>query len=197
MTIIEASTTPPITRVVGGVSLPVEGEWVIDPGHANVAFIGRHFMMTKVRGRFTDVAGVVKIAEDPKDSRVEVTIGMASVNSGDETRDAHLRSVEMFDVAAHPTALFRSVEVDWSAIRGSVLGDLTIHGITRQVTLEVSYEGSTRDPWGGSRSMFSAVTRIDREDFGLTWNVVLEAGGLLVSKEIAIEIDIETVLQPA
>src|SRR6266511_2403728 len=165
-----AMTTPstaPAVRTLGGVPLPAPGPWQIDPGHAEVAFIGRHFMLTKVRGRFTDVTGTVRIAENPAESRV--------------------------DVAAHPTATFRSTGVDWRGTDATVHGDLTIHGVTRPVPLEVSFLGVVRDPWGNDRAVFSACTRINREDFGLTWNMVLETGGLLVSKEIQIEIEVETI----
>jgi polyisoprenoid-binding protein YceI len=153
------STITNATRVVDGVVLPTPGTWEIDPGHADVAFTGRHFMVTKVRGRFTDVTGTLTVAEDMRDSRGEVVIGMA-----------------------------------WRGTEGVVLGDLTIHGVTREVPLEVVFQGHVRDPWGGDRAVFSAHTRINREDFGITWNMALEAGGVLVSKEISIDIEIETVL---
>jgi polyisoprenoid-binding protein YceI len=188
------STTTNATRVVDGVVLPTPGTWEIDPGHADVAFTGRHFMVTKVRGRFTDVTGTLTVAEDMRDSRVEVVIGMASVESGSAARDDHLRSAELFDVDRFPQATFRSSRVDWRGTEGVVLGDLTIHGVTREVPLEVVFQGHVRDPWGGDRAVFSAHTRINREDFGITWNMALEAGGVLVSKEISIDIEIETVL---
>ncbi len=183
------------TRTVNGAVLPAAGAWDIDPGHTDLAFTGRHFMVTKVRGRFTGVTGTVEIAEDLRDSRVDVTIDMATVESGNETRDEHMRSAELFDVATYPTATFRSVAVDWKGSRGTVHGDLTIHGVTKSVPLEVEFEGYVRDPWGGDRAIFSARTRVNREDFGVTWNVALEAGGVLVSKEIQIEINLETVLR--
>jgi polyisoprenoid-binding protein YceI len=189
---MNATTTP--TRTIDGALLPAPGVWRIDPGHADVAFTGRHFMVTKVRGRFTDVAGTVTVAEDMGDSQVDVVIGMASVESGNAARDEHLRSAELFDVEQFPQATFRSVDVEWDGSRGVVHGDLTIHGVTRRVPLEVVFEGHARDPWGGERAIFSAQTRINREDFGITWNMALETGGLLVSKEITISIDIETVL---
>jgi polyisoprenoid-binding protein YceI len=191
------TSTSPATRHVDGDVLPAPGAWDIDPGHADVAFTGRHFMVTKVRGRFTDVRGTVVIAEDLKDSRVDVVIGMASVESGSAARDDHLRSAELFDVERFPEATFHSVEVDWRGTRGVVLGDLTIHGVTRRVPLEVRFEGYVRDPWGGDRAMFSASARVDREEFGITWNVALEAGGVLVSKEVGIAIELETVLRGA
>jgi polyisoprenoid-binding protein YceI len=191
---IDMSTATAATRVHQGVTLPAAGTWSIDPGHAEVGFVGRHFMITKVRGRFTDVTGNVRFAEDPADSSVEVVIGMASVDSGNATRDEHLRSAELFDVATYPQARFSSTRVEWTGSGGVVHGDLTIHGVTREVPLQVTYEGSARDPWGNERAIFSARTTIDRTDYGITWNMALEAGGLLVSTEIKIEIEIETVL---
>jgi polyisoprenoid-binding protein YceI len=190
---ITTPSTP--TRHEGGVVVPAAGTWDIDPVHADVAFTGRHFMVTKVRGRFTDVAGAVIVGEDMNDSRVDVVIAMASVESGSVVRDDHLRSPELFDVAQFPQATFRSVSVDWQGTHGVVQGDLTLHGVTRRVPLDVTFEGHVRDPWGGDRAIFSASTRVNREDFGITWNVALEAGGVLVSKEITIDIQVETVLR--
>ena len=187
--------TAPATRAVAGVEIPAPGVWAIDPGHADVAFIGRHFMLTKVRGRFTDVRGTVVVGEDVADSSVAVTIGMASVSSGAQDRDDHLRSPDFFDVERHPTATFASTAVQWDGRRATVAGDLTIVGVTRPVVLDVEYLGTVTDPGGSDRSIFSASTEIDREDWGLTWNVALEAGGILVSKRIRIEIEVETVRQ--
>lgn len=183
------------TREVDGTLVPVAGRWEIDPVHADVAFTGRHFMVTRVRGRFTDVRGAVTVAEDMSLSSVEVVIGMASVSSGSDVRDDHLRSAELFDVERFPEATFRSTAVAWSGRGGTVTGDLTIHGVTRSVDLSVEFAGHVRDPWGGDRAIFSATTQVNREDFGVTWNVALEAGGVLVSKEIRIDIEVETVLQ--
>ena len=182
------------TRILDGQVLPAPGAWDIDPGHTDLAFVGRHFMVTKVRGRFTDVTGTVTVAPHMSDSSVQVTIGMASVESGSTDRDDHIRSADLFDVEHYPTATFVSTSVDWRGTSGTVHGDLTIHGITRPVPLHVSFEGYVPDPWGGHRAIFSARTTVNREDFGITWNVALEAGGLLVSKEVRIEIELETVL---
>ncbi|KQV69598.1 polyisoprenoid-binding protein [Nocardioides sp. Root122] len=182
------------TRSIDGHVLPAAGVWEIDPGHTDLAFVGRHFMVTKVRGRFTDVTGRVVIAPQMADSSVEVTIGMASVESGSSDRDDHIRSADLFDVERHPTATFVSRSVEWSGTSGTVHGDLTIHGVTRRVPLTVSFEGHVSDPWGGDRAIFSARTAVNREDFGITWNMALEAGGLLVSKDVRIEIELETVL---
>lgn len=181
-------------RQVGDAALPAPGKWTIDPDHAEVAFIGRHFMMTKVRGRFTDISGSVTIADDPAQSSVEVTIEMASVNSGSTTRDDHLRSADLFNVDRFPQATFASTRVDWSGNSGTIEGDLTILGVTRSVPLDVSFSGHVRDPWGNDRAIFSASTAINREDFGVTWNAPLETGGVLVSREITIEIEVETIL---
>jgi polyisoprenoid-binding protein YceI len=185
----------PATRTRAGVELPTPGTWVVDPGHADVSFIGRHFMLTRVRGRFTGVSGAVIVADDPSRSSVAVTIDMASVSSGDQARDDHLRSADFFDVEAHPTATYRSTGVEWTGSAGTIAGDLTIKGVTRPVTLAVEYVGHALDPWGNDRAVFSAHTTINREDWGLGWNMVLEAGGLLVSKEIRLEIEVETIRQ--
>ncbi|GAA2966199.1 YceI family protein [Actinokineospora diospyrosa] len=191
------STSAGATRVVGGVELPAAGVWKIDPGHAEVGFIGRHFMLTKVRGRFTGVDGAVTVAERPEDSAVLVTIDMTSVTSGDQTRDDHLRSDDFFDVAAHPTATFSSTSVSWIGSGGVLDGELTIKGVARPVSLKVEHLGVVRDPWGNDRAVFSAKGRINREDWGLSWNMVLEAGGILVSKEIDLELEVELVRETA
>ena len=176
--------------------LPTAGAWQIDPGHAEVGFVGRHLGLTKIRGRFTDVTGAVSIADDPADSSVEVTIDMGSVASGDRSRDDHLRSADFFDVELHPRATYRSTAVRFQGTRGTVDGDLTIKGISRPVRLEVDYIGHATDPWANERAVFSASARINREDWGLTWNMLLDTGGLLVSKEITLEIEVELVRAP-
>jgi polyisoprenoid-binding protein YceI len=188
-------STTVATRIHEGELLPAVGVWDIDPGHAEVAFIGRHFMITKVRGRFTGVTGTITVADDMAASSVEVTIDMTSVESGSQTRDDHLRSADLFDVENHPTATFRSTRVDWNGTRGTVYGDLTIQGVTKEVPLEVSFEGHVSDPWGGERAIYSARAKVNREDFGISWNVALETGGVLVSKDVQIEIDLETLLR--
>jgi polyisoprenoid-binding protein YceI len=185
--------TTPATRIVGGIELPAAGTWDIDPGHANVGFVGRHLRFTKVRGRFTGVRGAVTFGEDVADSSAVVEIEMATVSSGDQARDDHLRSPDFFDVAVHPTATYRSQRLEVRGATAVLHGELTIKGITRPVALDVEYAGHARDPWGGERAVFSARGSLDREDWGLTWNMVLEAGGLLVSKKIELEIDVELV----
>ena len=190
-------TTPAAAapRTAVGAELPVPGRWEIDPGHTEVAFIGRHFMLTKVRGRFTGVTGAIVVAQDPGESTAEVTIDMASVDSGSQTRDDHLRSLDFFDAARHPTASFTGHATGWQGTRGLLAGELTIRGITRPVTLQAEYLGQVADPWGGQRAIFTAEGTLNREDWDLTWNMPLDNGGLLVSREIRIEISTETVLQ--
>jgi polyisoprenoid-binding protein YceI len=183
------------TRTVAGVELPAPGIWKVDPGHAEVGFVGRHFMLTKVRGRFTGVDGAVKIAANPQDSQVSVTIDMASLYSGGDARDTHLRSADFFDVDNHGTATFESTNIDWNLNSGTMTGDLTIKGTSRPVTLEIDYLGYAYDPWDNHRAVFSAKGRINREDWGLTWNMPLAKGGLLVSKEIDLVLEVELILQ--
>jgi polyisoprenoid-binding protein YceI len=182
-------------RSLDDVEVPAAGTWAIDPGHAEVGFVGRHFGLTKVRGRFTGIDGAVTIADDPADSYVEVTIDMATVSSGNEGRDDHLRSADFFDVDNHPTAAFRSTAVAVTGSSGIVDGDLTIKGVSRPVRLQVEYLGHATDPWGNDRAVFSASGKLNREDWGLTWNMLLDTGGLLVSKDITLELEVELIRQ--
>ena len=191
----DTNTAATATRMVAGAELPAPGRWQFDPGHTEVAFIGRHFMLTKVRGRFTGVTGAIVVAEEPGESTAEVTIDMASVESGNQARDDHLRSPDFFDAAGHPTATFTGSAAGCQGTHGTLAGELTIRGITRPVTLQVEYLGHAADPWGGQRAIFSAEATLNREDWGLTWNMPLDGGGLLVSREIRIEINAEAVLQ--
>ena len=185
----------PVTRLADGTELPAPGRWLIDPGHTELAFIGRHFMLTKVRGWFTGLSGVIEVADAPGDSTVEVIIDMSSVESGNEARDEHLRSADFFDAARYPTATFSARAAGWQGTGGVLAGELTLRGVTRPVTLQAGYLGYTADPWGGHRAVFTAAGTIDREDWGLTWNLPLDGGGLVVSREIRIEIELEAVLQ--
>jgi len=184
-----------VTRFADGAELPAAGRWQIDPGHTEVAFVGRHFMLTKVRGRFTGVSGVIQVADVPGDTAVEVIIDVASVDSGSQARDDHLRSADLFDASRHPTATFCGRAADWHGTRGLLTGELTLRGVTRPVTLHCEYLGYAADPWGGHRAVFTASGTVNREDWGLTWNMPLDGGGLLVSKEIRIEIELEAVLE--
>ena len=181
--------------MIDGIDVPAAGIWKIDPGHSDIAFVGRHFGLTKVRGRFTGVAGDVVFGENLTQSTVTVEIDTTSVSSGDQSRDDHLRSGDFFDVEHHPTATFCSTGVTVAGASATLAGELTIKEITRPVTLAVEYLGHARDPWNNDRAVFTASGTINREDWGLTWNMLLEAGGLLVSKEIRLEIDVELIRQ--
>jgi polyisoprenoid-binding protein YceI len=183
-------------RVIEGIALPEPGEWQLDPVHTSVEFVARHLMVSKVRGRFTNVQGTIHVAEDPGESWVEVDIDAASVESGDEKRDEHLRSPDFFDVERYPQITFKSTKVEGeSPGHFLVHGDLTVHGVTRAVSLEVEYHGWTPDPLGDRRAGFSASTEVDREDFGLTWNMAVEAGGFVVGKKARLEFEIEAIKQ--
>jgi polyisoprenoid-binding protein YceI len=176
-----------------GIERPPTGRWRIDPSHADITFVGRHFGLTKIRGRFTSVAGEVNVDDNLGESSIHVEIEMASVRSGDDARDAHLKSPDFFDVERFPTASFRSLGLRNDGPVAVVDGELTIRDVTRPVQLDVEYLGQVRDPWEMERAVFTAVAVVNREDWGLTWNILLETGGLVVSKEIRIEIDVELI----
>jgi polyisoprenoid-binding protein YceI len=183
-------------RTFEGFELPAPGAWQIDPVHTSVEFVARHLMVSKVRGRFSGVEGAIHVADTPADSRVEVTIDPASVESGDEKRDAHLRSPDFFDVERYPEITFRSTKLEGeSPGHFLVHGDLMVRDVTRPVTLDVEYAGVTGDPWGGTRAGFSASTEVNREDFGLTWNIAIETGGVLVGKKARLEFEVEAIKQ--
>jgi polyisoprenoid-binding protein YceI len=189
-------STTQTTGIAPHSELPAAGTWKVDPGHAEVGFVGRHFGLTKVRGRFTGIDGTVRIDDDIARSVIEVTIDTASVSSGDAARDEHLRSPDFFDAEHHPTATFHSTGLEVAGVSGTMRGELTIKAVTRPVVLEVDYLGQAQDPWGNQRAVFSARGTIDREDWGLTWNMLLDTGGVLVSKQIRLELELELIRQP-
>ena len=185
-----------LIRSYNGTTIPAAGSYALDPSHTAVEFVARHLMISKVKGTFTDVSGNLVIAERPEDSSVEVSIAVPSINSGESARDDHLRSADFFDAATYPTISFRSTAVEHvDDERWKVTGDLTVRDVTRPVVLDVEFEGGTASPFGDSRIGFSASTEVNREDFGLTWNVALETGGVLVGKKIRLELAVEAVLQ--
>jgi polyisoprenoid-binding protein YceI len=169
--------------------------WNIDPTHSGVGFSIRHMVVSKVRGRFARFTGSVALdEEDPTRSVVEATIEAASIDTGVEQRDAHLRSPDFFDAEKFPQLRFRSTQIERVADdRYRVVGDLTIRDVTRPVTLDVEFGGRAKDPWGNDRAGFVAKASLDRKDFGLGWNQVLEAGGVLVGERVDIDLDIEAV----
>lgn len=167
----------------------------IDPTHSSVHFSVRHMMVSNVRGEFTKVAGTVSFdPENHADSSAEATIDVASINTRDEQRDGHLKSPDFLDLEKFPTITFKSTKVVPSEGGGKLTGDLTIHGVTRPITLDVEGPGpEVKDPWGKQRVGVSATTKLSRKDFGLTWNAALETGGVLVGDEVKITIDIEAI----
>ncbi len=167
--------------------------WQIDPAHSTVQFSARHMMVSKVRGRFEQFSGTVDADEaNVENSRVDVQIAAASINTGDAQRDGHLRSPDFLNVDAFPYITFVSTDIRHKgAENGSIAGNLTIRDVTRPVLLKVEYAGQGRNPWGATVAGFSATTRINRKDYGLEWNVALETGGFLVGDEITIEIEVE------
>ncbi|GIU73328.1 MAG: polyisoprenoid-binding protein [Bryobacteraceae bacterium] len=173
--------------------------YAIDGAHSKAQFAVRHLMVSTVRGEFTKIEGWVEYDEkNPAAIRIEAVIDAASINTGEPKRDEHLKSPDFFDVAKYPKITFRSKSARKTADGLAVTGDLTIHGVTREVVLNV--EGPSpevRDPWGNLRRGATATTKINRKDFGLTWNAALETGGVVVGDEVTITIDVEGVRQAA
>lgn len=170
--------------------------WNIDPQHSEVGFEVKHMMFAKVRGRFEEVEGTVVLGPEDaiEQSRVEAVIQAGSINTSQAQRDEHLRSADFFDVEDFPTLSFRSTSVR-EDVTGKLIigGELTLHGVTREIELEAVETGRGTDPWGNERVGFSAETAIDRRDFGLTWNQALETGGVLVGTEVKISLEIQAV----
>ena len=172
--------------------------WQIDSAHSHVSFSVRHMMISKVRGRFENFSGTINFNEDnPAASTVNVEIDTASINTREEQRDGHLRSPDFLNVENHPKLTFKSTRVvQTSSNSGQLIGDLTIRGVTQEVTLDVEYAGQAKSPWGTTSAGFSGTTTINRKDWGLEWNQALETGGVLVGDKIQIEIELELVKQP-
>jgi polyisoprenoid-binding protein YceI len=172
--------------------------WDIDVGHSAIHFHVRHMLISKVHGRFARWSGALQL--DPKDltrSSVEVKIDAASIDTQVADRDAHLRSADFLDVAKHPELTFRSKRVEQAGGGLRVVGDLTLHGVTKEVTLEAEFAGTGKDPWGNERAGFSAKAALDRRDFGLVWNAALETGGVLVGEKVEIALELEAVKRAA
>lgn len=170
--------------------------WQFDPAHTQAGFSAKHMMVTTVRGVFENISGTLDFdPANPTASQVDVQIDARTINTGVADRDNHLRSGDFLDVENHPYITFKSTKFTSKDDESGVLtGDLTIRGTTRPVEIEVSYLGQNTNPWGKTVAGFEGVTKINREDFGLTWNVALETGGILVGKEIKISLDVQAVL---
>ena len=166
--------------------------WQIDSAHSEINFTVRHMMISKVRGRFESFSGVIAFDEDnPENTAIDVSIDAAGINTREEDRDNHLRSGDFLNVEDYPTIQFKSTRVEQEAEKkGKLYGDLTIRGVTKPVVLDVEYAGMAKSPWGTYSAGFSASTTINRENWDLTWNQALETGGVLVGKEIKIEVEL-------
>ena len=184
------------TREFQGLQIPAPGTYVLDAAHKRVGFVVRHLMVSKVRGDFAEAEATVTIAEDPLQSSVTATIQTASVHTGQADRDNHLRTGDFFEAEKYPTMEFRSTGIKSHAGTEFVLdGELTIKGVTKPVELLVEFEGVGRSPYGFDVFGFSATTEIDREDWGLTYNMALETGGVMIGKKVKIEIEGEGIRQ--
>jgi polyisoprenoid-binding protein YceI len=184
------------TREYNGIEVPAAGTYVIDDAHSNIEFVGRHMMVTKVRGRFEDFTGQIVVDEDPTKSRAEVHIKTSSLNTRNEGRDDHLRSADFMDVETYPTIEFKTGSLEHvSGNKWRATGDLSVRGVTKPIALDVEFGGGAKSPWGQDVVFFSGRVEIDREHFGMTWNQALETGGWLVGKKVVIEVEAEGILQ--
>lgn len=176
---------------------PTATTWTIDASHSEVGFSVKHLMISTVRGRFAGVAGTVTYTPgDFASASADITIDAATIDTREEKRDAHLRSADFFDVEKFPTLTFKSRRVQGASAEAfQLVGDLTIRDVTREVVLDVAFEGTQKDPWGNTKAGFTATTRISRTDFGLTWNAALETGGVLVGDDIKIGLDVQLLQQ--
>jgi len=174
------------------IDLPV-GTWKFDKAHSVLSFVARHMMVTKVRGSFPGFDGTIEVAPNPADSKVKVEIETASVSTGVVDRDAHLVSPDFFDVATFPSMSFESTDIMEEKGQWRLTGNLTIKGVTNPVTLDVSFDGTHTNPWGKTIAAFSASADVDRGDWGLTWNVPLQTGGVLVGKKVRLEIEAQLI----
>ena len=168
--------------------------WKLDPSHSTVEFSAKHLMITNVKGRITDVEGTIHMNQkDLQNSSVEATLKATSLDTRIDQRDQHLRSADFLDVEKYPEIKFRSTRIQGDKQSFKLIGDLTIRDVTKPITLDVEFEGETKDPWGGDRVGFSASGKIDRRDFGLTWNQALETGGLVLGNDIKIGLEVQAV----
>jgi len=167
------------------------GTWTIDPSHSTVGFVARHLMVAKVRGHFTEFAGTITIADDRLQSAVEATVQIASIQTNDSGRDGHLLSPDFLDAAQFPTMALRSTGISVSRDHYVLHTDLTIKGVTKSVDFALEFDGVATDPWGNTKAGFTAEAEVNRKQWGLEWNVALEAGGVLVGDKVKIVLEIE------
>ncbi len=189
-----ATTANEFTRTINGVEGPAAGDWVFDTVHTNLMFVARYAMLTKVRGRFNTFEGTIHVADKPEDSWVEVTIDASSISTDNEKRDDHLRSGDFLDLENQPTITFRSSKIELTGgSKLSVTGDLTIRGVTKEVTFDADYAGVAVGVDGKTRIAFAAGLEIDRDDYNVSWNMAIETGGVLVGKRVQIELEVQAV----
>lgn len=191
-------TTTTFTRTVQGQEAPFPGTYAIDPAHSRVGFRVQHMGISKVRGTFTDVEGTVDVGESPEGSTARASAQATSIDTAQSQRDEHLRTSDFLDTGNYPTLDFASTSIERGGDGWKIHGDLTIRGATRPVTFDVDFEGAGPDVLGDPqqpRIGFSAQSKINRDDFGLTWNQALETGGWVVGKQVTIEMDVEAVRQ--
>ena len=192
----QAEQAAATSRVVDGVTFPAPGTYVLDLTHTRIGFVARHLMVTKVRGNFGEFSGSITVAEDPKDSTAEATLKTVTIETGTPDRDTHLRSGDFLEAEKYPEITFRNARIQSQKdAQFTVVGDLTVKDTTRPVTLDVEIDGVASDPSGNEKLAITASTEIDREEFGMTWNVALETGGVLVSKKVKIEIEAQAARQ--
>lgn len=183
------STSPVVTLPAGLTA----GVWSVDPSHSAVGFVARHLMVSKVRGSFSAFTGALTIADEALQSSVQATVETASITTGDDGRDAHLRGADFFDVEQFPTMSLVSTALRPQGADYVLTADLTIKGVTRSVEFDLEFDGVATDPWGNTKAGFSATAEISRKDFGLEWNVALETGGVLVGDKVKLVLDIQAV----
>lgn len=185
-----------MTQTAGTSTIPGyrTGTWQIDTVHSDVSFSVRHMMVSKVRGNFTDFAGTIVTADEPADSSVTASITLDSIDTRNEQRDNHIRSADFFDVALHPAMAYRSTSLVAKGDSWTLEGELSLHGVTKSVPLNLELNGFTADPYGGQRAGFSASAEINRRDFGIDISMPMDGGGVVVGEKIAITLEIEAVL---
>ncbi|MCA1831633.1 MAG: YceI family protein [Actinomycetota bacterium] len=181
-------------RTLDGIEIPAQGTWKFDQTHTHFGFVARHLMVTKVRGSFKEFDGTIHIGQGLEDSWVEASVKTQSVDTGVEMRDNHLRSADFFDYEKYPEITFKSTSAERTGKTSFALtGDLAVGAITKPITFDVEFDGLVLDHTGGYRAAFSAEAEINREDWGITWNVAIESGGFLVGPKVKLVVDLEAV----
>ena len=180
-----------ITEIIPGYAV---GTWTIDPVHTEVGFFARHMMVSKVRGKFTKFEGKIMTSEEPLQSSVTATVDLASIDTGNPDRDNHIRSADFFDVDTNKVMSFRSTSIKADGADYTLEGELSLKGVTKPVSFYIEIGGFGPDPFGGTRCGFTATTTINRSDFGVNFNAVMETGGMLVGDKITVQLEVEAVL---